>query len=237
MIYALHHAPAETLGLIAGVLKGLHLDVREIHPYRGQAVPSNSPEADALILMGGPMNVDETQKYPFLAKEVDLIGKMIQDEKPVLGICLGSQLIAKALGSRVYPNKSREVGWHPLELTMAGILDPLFKNFPNNTDVFHWHGDTFDLPKGAVHLASTEKCRNQAFLWGKNVYALQFHLEVTPKMVLEWVEADEAYILGAKESPDDILEKTREAHSRLQPIAKNLFKTFFHRFALSPSKT
>ncbi|OGR85579.1 MAG: hypothetical protein A2901_01955 [Elusimicrobia bacterium RIFCSPLOWO2_01_FULL_54_10] len=228
MIYALYHAPTETAGLIGDALKKLKLNFKEVRLFGGQPLPKNSPELDALIVMGGPMNVDETKKYPFLTEEVKLIQQVIKDGKPVLGICLGSQLIAKALGSKVYPNKlGREVGWKPLELSMQGIMDPLFKEFPNNTKVLHWHGDTFDLPKGAVHLASTEKCQNQAFRYGENVYALQFHLEVTPKMVLEWLETDKAYVAGAKENPYTIEDETESAHAELKPIADKLFKSFF----------
>lgn len=229
MIYALYHAPSETAGLIGDVLKKLKLNFKEIRPYGGQSVPKNSPELDALILMGGPMNVDETKKYPFLAEEVKLIQKVIEDGKPVLGICLGSQLIAKALGSKVYPNPSgREVGWKPLELSMNGILDPLFKEFPNNTQVLHWHGDTFDLPKAAVHLASTEKTQNQAFRYGENVYALQFHLETTGEMIKDWIESDEAYVTDAKKNPDAILDETEASFLKLKPAANKLFASFMH---------
>lgn len=233
MIYALYHSPTETAGLVAHALKksvrnGRDRSLQFSNLWRGDPVPKNSPELEALILMGGPMNVDETKKYPFLAEEVKLIEKMVKDGKPVLGICLGSQLVAKALGAKVYPNKlGREVGWKPLELSMQGIMNPLFKEFPNNTKVLHWHGDTFDLPKGAVHLASTEKCQNQAFLYGDNIYALQFHLEATPEMVANWVETDEAYIRGAKESPDGILEDTPGAFKTLEPVASKLFQSFF----------
>ena len=213
MIYAIYHAPTETAGLVGDALKKLKLGFKEIRAFGGQAIPKDSPDLEALILMGGPMNVDETKKYPYLAEEVKLLEKVIKGGKPVLGICLGSQLIAKAMGAKVYPNKlGREVGWKPLELSMQGIMDPLFKEFPNNTKVLHWHGDTFDLPKGAVHMASTEKCQNQAFRYGKNVLALQFHLEVTPDMVKNWVEADEDYIGDAKENLDVILEDTAKAY-------------------------
>ncbi|OGR86147.1 MAG: hypothetical protein A3A86_03075 [Elusimicrobia bacterium RIFCSPLOWO2_01_FULL_60_11] len=231
VIYAVYHSPTETAGLVGRALKELKLSFKEIRPFGGQAIPKNPPELEALILMGGPMNADETKKYPYLAEEVKLIENMVKDGKPVLGICLGSQLIAKALGSKVYANKAREVGWKPLELSMQGIMDPLFKEFPNNTKVLHWHGDTFDLPKGAVHLASTELCKNQAFSYGKSVYALQFHLEATPEMVANWVETDEAYIRGAKESPDDILEDTPVAFKELDPVARELLKSYFSALA------
>ncbi len=228
MIFALYHAPTETVGLIGDVLKQLKLNFKEIRLNGGQSLPKNTDEIDALIVMGGPMNVDETKKYPFLADEVKLIQKLIKEKKPVLGICLGAQLIAKALGSKVYPNKNgREVGWKPLELSMNGIMDPLFKEFPNNTKVLHWHGDTFDIPKGATHLASTEKCQNQAFRYGENVYALQFHLEATPDMVMNWLESDGEYVKGAKENPYKIEDETTETYEELKPVAVKFIKSFF----------
>jgi GMP synthase (glutamine-hydrolysing) len=160
--------------------------------------------------MGGPMNVDEIDKYPFLFSEVQLIEKVLSENKPTLGICLGSQLIAKALGSKIYPNKFREVGWHPIQPTEAGKNDRLFSLLTAAPSVFHWHGDTFDLPKGAVHLARSQKCENQAFKWGAATYALQFHLEVTPVMVNDWCSSleSESYIHSAGESKEDIVHRT-----------------------------
>src|SRR5258706_4997986 len=148
------------------------------------------------------MNVDEIEKYPFLFNELEVIEKMIVEKKPVLGICLGSQLIAKALGSKVYPNRYKEVGWHPISLTEKAATDPLFKEISQNLNVLHWHGDTFDLPEGAVHLARSVRCENQAFRWGQSVYGFQFHLEATPSMIKNWSSSEDglADIQAAEES-------------------------------------
>lgn len=226
-ILALYHAGSETIGLIGEVLKMRNRSIREFHLYRGEAVPALQEDTEALVVMGGPMNVDETHLHPFLAPEIKLIEAAIRKEIPVLGICLGSQLIAKALGSRVYPNKFREVGWHPIEWTEAAQSDPVLGNSPNPLTVLHWHGDTFDLPQGAVHLARTGKCENQAFRWGKNVYAFQFHLEVTPEMAREWARVDEAYVKGAGEDPAVLLHRTPEAFQALEPHAFHIFDRFF----------
>ncbi len=134
-------------------------------------------DIDFLIVMGGPMSVNDERRFPWLVDEKRFIGKVIEVGKPVLGICLGAQLIASALGAEVYPNDVKEIGWFPVE-GVSSDGDSIFK-FPASFDVFHWHGETFDLPAGAVRLAKSAGCRNQAFQLGMRVIGLQFHLEVT----------------------------------------------------------
>src|SRR5690348_2906406 len=128
MIYALYHSPTETVGFLGEVMKKLHLPFSELHLYSGDGLPRDTHLLTGLIVMGGPMNVDEVTQYPFLFEEVRLIEKILAEEKPVLGICLGAQLLAKALGSKVYANKEKEVGWHPIHLTEEGRQDPIFKD-------------------------------------------------------------------------------------------------------------
>jgi GMP synthase (glutamine-hydrolysing) len=140
-----------------------------------------------LIVLGGPMNVDEVDKHPALAAEAGWIRDAVHSGLPVLGICLGSQLLAKALGAKVYPNPIKEIGWYPLDLTPAAEADRLFAGCPAEQVVFQWHGDTFDLPEGAVHLASSTACTHQAFRYGDNAYGLQFHIEITADLVDEWL--------------------------------------------------
>ncbi len=143
---------------------------------------------DWLIIMGGPMGVYDEAKYPWLKDEKKWIAEAIQKNKVVLGICLGAQLIASALDAKVYPNKLKEIGWFPVYKTEAAKKQPLFKDFPQEITVFHWHGDTFDLPVGAVHLAESEGCKNQAFLYKNKVLGLQFHLEATEKLVADLID-------------------------------------------------
>ncbi len=228
MIFSLYHSPGETVGLIGDVIKELRLPFRTVHLHDGEGLPRDTGDLDGLIVMGGPMNVDEVDRYPFLLREVQLIEKVLSEKKPVLGICLGAQLIAKALGQKVYPNKVKEVGWHPIQLTSEAAADPLFKNFPKEMNVLHWHGDTFDLPTNAVHLAKTKSCANQAFRWGENTYALQFHFEVTPAMLNNWCRAscEQSFIQSAGENSNRIMDSTPAAFASLEPISNGFFRSY-----------
>jgi len=132
---------------------------------------------DWLVVMGGPMSVNEGDKYPWINDEKKLIERAIINNKTVIGICLGSQLIADVLGAKVYKNKVKEIGWFPVKLTQKSKKNNLFEGFPDEFISFHWHGDTFDLPYGALRIASSDATLNQGFLYKKNVLALQFHLE------------------------------------------------------------
>ena len=134
---------------------------------------------DALVVMGGPMGANDDAELPWLRGEKALIRAAIAADRRVVGVCLGAQLMADALGARVYRNAHREIGWLPVELTPAARTSGLFDGLPDRPVVFQWHGDTFDLPPGSVHLASSEGCRNQAFLAGRRALALQFHFEST----------------------------------------------------------
>ncbi len=138
--------------------------------------------------MGGPMSIDDEDQYPWLKEEKDFIRKAIDGGKVVIGICLGAQLIAHVLGAIVFPNDKKEIGWYPVDFWgKAGSLPP-FENFPDAPTVLHWHGDTFEIPEGALHLMKSDVCVNQAFLYGTTVLALQFHLEATPKTLEAMVE-------------------------------------------------
>jgi GMP synthase-like glutamine amidotransferase len=148
---------------------------------------------DFLLIMGGSMSTYEEDKYPFLRDEKAFISRCIASDKKILGICLGSQLLASAFGAKVYPNKEKEIGWLPIQLTLQGRDSPFFAPIPDIDVVFHWHGDTFDLPEGATHLAYSEGCKNQAFSVGNSILALQFHLEAEEESVTSMVShgADE----------------------------------------------
>ncbi len=170
-ILILRHEPFEHLGHFAAVL-----DARGIaYHYHDLGEPFDDEEFDALIIMGGPMSANDD-----LPGELALIENALKEDVPMLGICLGSQMIAKALGARVYRNKELEIGWETVSFVepMLGMESP--------TVFFHWHGDTFDLPEGAQWLAYSEKTRNQAFRWGRKVYGLQFHPEVSAEMIEDW---------------------------------------------------
>ena len=143
-------------------------------------------EPELVVVLGGPIGVYEQEIYPFLADELRILEARLKAGRPVLGICLGAQLMAAALGARVYPAPAKEVGWAPLSLTEAGKASVL-RHIDGGVPVLHWHGDTFDLPAGATLLASTEVCPNQAFSYGPAALGLQFHLEVVPAEIERWL--------------------------------------------------
>jgi GMP synthase (glutamine-hydrolysing) len=186
-VLAFRHVPFEHLGLIAGALAANGVTCEYVDLYRSCIRP-DIRETDALLFMGGPMSANDD--LPYIRQELDLIGDAVSLGKPILGVCLGSQLIAKALGARVYANAVKEIGWYPLYWTAAAARDPLFHGLTAPETVFHWHGETFDLPPGADLLVYSDACRHQAYRVGENIYGLQFHLEVTPEMISDWCRQD-----------------------------------------------
>ena len=186
-VLAFRHVPFEHLGRIAPELEARGIETEYPDLYARPTAP-DLDRAAGLIFMGGPMSVNDDLAY--IRQELDLIRHAIAQGKPVLGVCLGSQLIARTLGARVYQNAVKEIGWFPIRCSESARRDRLFAGLDNPEPVFHWHGETFDLPAGAELLASSDACRHQAFRYGDNVYGLQFHLEVTPEMIADWCEQD-----------------------------------------------
>jgi GMP synthase (glutamine-hydrolysing) len=186
-VLVLRHVPHEPLGTLENYFRDFALEFEYVDLFR--AVPTAIPleQAAALVILGGPMNVDEVDRYAFLGPELSWVRQAIHARMPVLGICLGAQLMAKALGARVYPNSVKEIGWYAMELMPGAARDPLFSGSQGLEIVFQWHGDTFDLPPGAVHLAQSEHCRQQAFRYGTSAYGFQFHIEMTPELVDLWL--------------------------------------------------
>jgi len=179
-ILVLRHAPFEHLGNFAGVLEENHLDYR----YHDLGEPLPPGQFSGLIVLGGPMSANDN--LPGLRDELGLIETALREDVPLLGICLGSQLIARALGAPLYRNPQLEIGWEPVWLTDAATEDPLFAASKSPETFFHWHGETFDLPAGAEWLAYSEKCRHQAYRYGQKVYGIQFHPEITSEMITDW---------------------------------------------------
>lgn len=180
----LQHVPFEGLGNIEPWLRANGYEIIATQFYKSAQLP-DPEKIDLLIIMGGPMSVNDEDKFPWLVSEKSFIRDCIEAGKPVLGICLGSQLIANAMGARVYRNNEKEIGWFPVQGMEPD--DPMTFRFPLTFDVFHWHGDTFDLPVGAIRLASSEATKNQAFQIGKSVIGIQFHPESTPSLLQEMV--------------------------------------------------
>jgi GMP synthase-like glutamine amidotransferase len=175
----LQHVPFEGLGSIAGWLAGRSASLTFTRFFDSERLPPLS-DVNFIIALGGPMSVNEEERHPWLREEKRFVADAIAADKAVLGICLGSQLIASALGSRVYPGAEKEIGWFPV---CAEPAVPEAFSFPASLEAFHWHGETFDLPCGAIHLAHSAACRHQAFQFGVRTIGLQFHLETTPESV------------------------------------------------------
>ncbi len=186
-IHSLQHVSFEDIGSMASDFRARGYTLSSTHWYRGDATPDLS-SFDALIVMGGPMGIYDEAVYPWLADEKILIKESIAAGKIVLGICLGAQLIADVLGGKVTRNVHKEIGWLPISVNPAAATHPIAQVFAHYPTVFHWHGDTFALPPGAIHLASSEGCVNQAYAFQDRVYGFQFHLETTPASAQALIE-------------------------------------------------
>lgn len=205
----LQHVPFEGLGIIEPWLRAEGYDITATRFYESTILP-DWREVDLLVVMGGPMSVNDEFEFPWLVDEKQFIRSCAEREKSVLGICLGAQLIASSMGARVYPNPETEIGWFAVEGVPAP--DGRVFRFPPSQDVFHWHGETFDLPAGAFHLARSAGCENQAFQIGRTIIGIQFHLESTPESVTEivsncraelipstYVQSEQAILAAAKD--------------------------------------
>ncbi|MEW6004576.1 MAG: type 1 glutamine amidotransferase [Stygiobacter sp.] len=194
-VHYLQHVPFEGLGSIEPWLKAQRYEITSTRFFESSRLPTPN-EVDLLIVMGGPMSANDDNKLSWLTDEKAFIRECIQQGKRVLGICLGAQLIASAMGAKVYKNHLKEIGWFPVQ-GVPNTNESIFR-FPLEFRAFHWHGETFDLPSGAVQIARSEGCENQAFQLGKSIIGLQFHLEMTPESVKEIVSHGRAELLPSK---------------------------------------
>jgi len=203
-VHCLQHADFEDLGCIAPWLAANGHQVSGTRLYAVEVLP-DSAAFDALIVMGGPMNIYEYDRYPWLRDEKRLIRAAVDAGKRVLGVCLGAQLLADVLGGPATRNAHSEIGWFPLSLTTAGRESALFADLPPDFTGFHWHGDTYALPPGATCLAVSEACAQQAFALGQRVLGLQFHLEVTRANAEEWFRHERPQPARYVQTPEHIL--------------------------------
>ncbi len=186
MILIVKHIDIEGPGTLGDFLKAQGKPFRIIELWGGEKLPADPKNFKAVIVLGGPMNVDEEERFPFLKPENDFIQKVLKAGIPYLGICLGSQLLAKAAGAKVVKSPVKEIGWYQIQLTPEGKKDPLFHSFRPEDPIYHWHGDMFQIPSGGLLLASAQGCGHQALKVGRNAYGLQFHVEITDKSIKEW---------------------------------------------------
>ena len=242
-VLVLQHVESEGLGVIGKTLKQRGIGSHFIKVFRGESLPKNLHGYAGLIVLGGPMGVYEEEIYPFIKDEIALIKSAVKEEIPVLGICLGSQMLAKAAGADVYKGKKKEIGWYDVQLTDEGKRDRLFIGLPDRFIVFQWHGDTFDMGTDLKSvpnkcLASSELFPHQIIKVGKNAYGLQFHLEVTEKMVMEWIDVNDKELLSVKSyiDPKQILKDTSAYIETVHRYGEVVFNRFLNLIAQSPNR-
>lgn len=222
-ILVLQHVWCETLGTIAEALAAAGLRVEVIRPYEGQPVPDDLEGVAGLVVMGGPMSVYDHRRYAFLSDEMRLMERAVEEDKPILGVCLGSQLLAATLGAAVTKGDRKEIGWYPVTLTESARNDPLWRGISSPFVAYHWHGDVFELPRGAVRLASSELTACQAFRYGRRAYGFLFHMEVTEQIIRNMVAtfADELREVGI--DGREIVERAKEYLTPLQRVGRQVF--------------
>lgn len=211
------HAESEGPGTLGTFLEARAAEVEIVRFFAGDRIRQEPQELSFVVSMGGPMNVYEEDRYPFLREETVFLRKAVETGLPVLGVCLGAQMIAKACGARVRKSPQKEIGWFDVFLTREGRQDPVFAGLPETFGVLQWHEDMFDVPRGGKLLASAAGCPNQAFRY-RNAYGLQFHIEVTRNMVSEWC----AEMEGGRE----ILEEFERREQSLATLAERIYAGF-----------
>lgn len=208
-LLAIRHVPFEDLGSFAPLLSRAGYGIRYAEAPTADFAALAQERFDLLVVLGGPVSVNDTHDYPFLGPELKFVEARLKNDAPLLGICLGSQLVARALGARVSRIKEVEVGWKPLRLTPAGKASPLRHL---TAPVFHWHSDAFELPAGAESLASTDLTPHQAFRWGRTAIAMQFHLEVTAPGLETWYVGNTGELRDLELPPNE-LRRAAAAHA------------------------
>jgi GMP synthase (glutamine-hydrolysing) len=222
-VCAIQHIACETPGLIAEVLEAEGVAVEYVRPFLQESVPPSLDPYDGLVVMGGPMGVYEQDRYPFLRDEIRLIQAAVPSGKPVLGVCLGSQLLAAALGGCVTRGPRKEIGWFPVTLTPEAVHTAAWRTVPTRFTALHWHGDVFTLPAGAVPLASSDLTRHQAFAYGPAAWGVLFHLEVTESTVAGMVSTFGDELREAAVDGQRILAEAGRFVPGLGVVARTLF--------------
>jgi GMP synthase (glutamine-hydrolysing) len=220
-VVIIKHVENEGPGMIENFLKDHGWELQVIDLSHGEKLPDDFDNIAAVIMLGGSMNVYEESTYPFLKDEDNFITRILIEEIPFLGICLGAQLLAKACGAIISGSPQKEIGWYHIKFTENGKRDSLFQGLPQKIPVFQWHEDTFEIPKKGVLLAESVVCKNQAFRVGNNAYGFQFHIEVTEEMVECWMKGEEGKVNIKK-----IFNATKKFKEVFEKQAYQLFLNF-----------
>ncbi|GAB3384324.1 type 1 glutamine amidotransferase [Azotobacter armeniacus] len=225
-VIAIRHVAFEDLGVFAPVLEEAGYHIRYVDPgimstSELAALDVESPEL--LVVLGAPIGAYDEATYPFLLAELELLARRLRCGKPLLGICLGAQLIARALGAKVAPMGVKEIGFASLRLTAEGTASCI-GHLGDNGTVLHWHGDMFELPPGATRLARTDICPNQAFMLGNTVLGLQFHLEADPARIEQWLIGHAAELSAAKVDPVEIRRQAKDAGEELRRCGQQVLR-------------
>ena len=235
-LLVLQHVAHELLGTLNPLLKRAGFRIRYVNFARH---PDAQPSLDGyagLIVLGGPMSVNDSNRLPHLVTELNLIEDAMRREVPVLGICLGAQLIAKTLGAAVYRNPEKEIGWYDVSPTDQASNDPVLMQLQKTEKIFQWHGETFDMPNSTRHLAFSSLCANQAFSYGAKVYGFQFHMEVDAPMIHRWLRVPENQkeisTLRGDTHIEQIYDETPQHMPRLGEISENVFSAFINLFGI-----
>lgn len=228
------------MGTLDPLLKEAGFRIRYVNFGREPGSRPNLDGYEALIILGGPMNSDQIETHPNLISEIELIREALDRRLSVLGICLGAQLLAKALGGSVSRNKTREIGWYDVELTEDGANDPVLSAFGAQQQVFQWHEDGIQLPPETVHLAGSQVSEVQAFRYGEHAYGFQFHLEVNRSLIERWltVPANQKTLQeeAGRIDPDEIRQQSSETISALETLSRATFSRWIERFEIAPRR-
>jgi len=229
-ILILRHAPTESPGVLVDALVQTGVPWVLGETWDGSRTEFNPRQWSGLVVLGGAMNTDQIDEYPFLPRVVQWLQQAVASQMPVLGICLGAQLLAQAAGSRVHHHTTKEIGWYDVHWTAEAPVDRLFEGIAPKQRVFQWHGDRFDLPRDASLLATGENCHEQAFRWGSLAWGLQFHPEVSAEIIEGWL-TEEAGCSEMTELPYIDPAQIRAETPRSLPLMHQLGATLFGRFA------
>lgn len=235
-VLVFQHVAHKILGTLNPTLKGSGLNMRYVNFERTPDEQPSVQKYNGLIILGGHMGVYEAEKYKHIKVEMQLIEEALKKDIPILGICLGAQLLAHVLGADVKKNHEKEIGWCDIDLTEDGLKDPLLSHFKPKEKIFQLHGDTFDIPKSAVHLAKSDVCHGQAFRYNDKVYGLQFHLEVDQPMIQRWLDNprnyDEMFSTHQNFSKEQISSETQEFLPHSMDLSRQTFEKFIGLFSL-----